>query len=171
MEDVLDLYTEPYDPKRPVVCFDETSTELLADTRPPLLAQPGRSARQDYEYRREGGSAHTLAGFVLNMDGESELHALFSSALGRDLILDSAQPKFRSRFDEYWGDAPRPGPGRSRHGHARVQPVLRCRGEGGRAIRGAHRGQPISAWSLLPPGFAPKLLAVPIIPIPPRPGH
>ena len=49
MEDVLDLYAEPYDPQRPVVCFDETSTQLLADTRPPLPAQ-----RQDYEYRREG---------------------------------------------------------------------------------------------------------------------
>ena len=54
MEDVLDLYAEPYDPQRPVVCFDETSTQLLADTRPPLLAQPRRPARQDYEYRREG---------------------------------------------------------------------------------------------------------------------
>ena len=49
MEDVLDLYAEPYDPERPVVCFDETSTQLLANTRPPLRAQPGRPARQDYE--------------------------------------------------------------------------------------------------------------------------
>ena len=54
LEDVLDLYAEPYDPQRPVVCFDETSTQLLADTRPPLPAQPGRPTRQDYEYRREG---------------------------------------------------------------------------------------------------------------------
>ncbi len=54
MEEVLDLYAEPYDPKRPVVCFDETSTQLLAETRPPLPAQPGRPLRQDYEYRREG---------------------------------------------------------------------------------------------------------------------
>ena len=54
MEDVLDLYAEPYDPNRPVVCFDETSTQLLADTRPPLPAQPGRPRRQDYEYRRGG---------------------------------------------------------------------------------------------------------------------
>ena len=45
---------EPYDPQRPVVCFDETSTQLLADTRPPLPAQPGLPQRQDYEYRREG---------------------------------------------------------------------------------------------------------------------
>ncbi len=42
MEDVLDLYAEPYDPQRPVVCFDETSTQLLSDVRPPLPAQPGR---------------------------------------------------------------------------------------------------------------------------------
>ena len=54
MEDVLDLYAEPYDPKRTVVCFDETSTQLLAETRPSLPAEPGRPLRQDYEYRREG---------------------------------------------------------------------------------------------------------------------
>ena len=54
MEDVLDLYAEPYDPDRPVVCFDETSTQLLADVRAPLPAQPGRPRRQDYEYRRAG---------------------------------------------------------------------------------------------------------------------
>ena len=54
MEDVLDLYAEPYDPSRPVVCFDETSTQLLADVREPLPAQPGRPRRQDHEYRRSG---------------------------------------------------------------------------------------------------------------------
>ena len=54
MEDVLDLYGEPYDADRPVVCFDETSTQLLADVREPLPAQPGRLRRQDYEYRRAG---------------------------------------------------------------------------------------------------------------------
>ena len=54
MEDVLDLYAEPYDPERPVVCFDETSTQLLADTRPPIPVQPGQPRRQDYEYRRAG---------------------------------------------------------------------------------------------------------------------
>ena len=54
MEHVLDLYAEPHDPQWPVVCFDETSTQLLAETRPPMPAQPGRPRRQDYEYRREG---------------------------------------------------------------------------------------------------------------------
>ena len=55
MEDVLDLgYAQPYDPRRPVVCFDETSTQLLARHPSPAPVQPGRPARQDYEYRREG---------------------------------------------------------------------------------------------------------------------
>ena len=44
MEDVLDLYAEPYDPRRPVVCFDETSTQLLAETREPLPTPAGISA-------------------------------------------------------------------------------------------------------------------------------
>ena len=55
------MYAEPYDPQRPVVCFDETSTQLLADTRPPLPAQPERPRRQDYEYRRAGARNLFLA--------------------------------------------------------------------------------------------------------------
>jgi len=54
MEDVLDLYAEPYDPAKPVVCFDESSTQLLSDARPPIPVEPGKPRRQDYEYRREG---------------------------------------------------------------------------------------------------------------------
>ena len=54
MEDVLDLYAEPYNPERPVVCFDETSTQMLAHARPPIPAAPGHPRREDYEYRREG---------------------------------------------------------------------------------------------------------------------
>ena len=54
MEDVLDLYSEPYDPQRPVVCFDETSTQLLADARDPLPVEPGQPRREDYEYVRGG---------------------------------------------------------------------------------------------------------------------
>ena len=62
MEDVLDLYAEPYDPQRPVVCFDETSTQLLADARPPIPAAPGQPRREDYEYRRQGTCNLFLAG-------------------------------------------------------------------------------------------------------------
>jgi hypothetical protein len=54
MEDVLELYAEPYDPKRPVVGFDEASKELHDQVRPPLPARPGDVARRDYEYTREG---------------------------------------------------------------------------------------------------------------------
>jgi DDE superfamily endonuclease len=54
MEDVLDLYAEPYDPKRPKVNFDETSKQLIGETRQPLPPRPGHSARYDYEYQRNG---------------------------------------------------------------------------------------------------------------------
>jgi hypothetical protein len=54
MEDVLDLYAEPYDPTRPKVCFDETPKQLIAETRVPLPARPGQPERYDYEYRRNG---------------------------------------------------------------------------------------------------------------------
>jgi hypothetical protein len=54
MEDVLDLYAEPDDPARPRVCFDETSKQLIAETRLPLPMLPGRPERVDYEYERRG---------------------------------------------------------------------------------------------------------------------
>ncbi len=54
MEDVLEVYTRPYDPRRPQVCLDETSRQLLAEMRQPLLVAPGQPARHDPEYVREG---------------------------------------------------------------------------------------------------------------------
>lgn len=54
MEDVLDLYTQPADPTRPLVCLDETSKQLIGETRTPLPAQPGQPERYDYEYVRNG---------------------------------------------------------------------------------------------------------------------
>jgi hypothetical protein len=54
MEDVLDLYEEPYDPKRPLVCFDESPKQLIAEVREPLPAEPGSPARYDTEYERKG---------------------------------------------------------------------------------------------------------------------
>jgi transposase len=54
MEDVLDLYAEPADPKRPVVCFDETPTQLIGEVRQPIPAKPGQPERYDYEYKRNG---------------------------------------------------------------------------------------------------------------------
>ena len=63
MEDVLDVYERPYDPERPVVCLDETSKQLVAESRQPLPpvpardGKPGRPARADYEYERRGVAA------------------------------------------------------------------------------------------------------------------
>ena len=54
MEDVLAVYTRPHDPSRPLVCLDETSKQLVAETRTPVTGQPGRPARFDYEYKRNG---------------------------------------------------------------------------------------------------------------------
>lgn len=54
MEDVLDVYCRPYDPRRPQVCLDETSRQLLAEVRDPLPLRPGDPVRQDGEYKRMG---------------------------------------------------------------------------------------------------------------------
>jgi hypothetical protein len=54
MEDVLDLYQEAFDPKKPVITFDERPVQLISETRQPLPAQPGQRERYDYEYKREG---------------------------------------------------------------------------------------------------------------------
>ena len=54
MEDVLDLYQEPYNSLRPIVCMDESSKQLVAELRIPIPARPGHPRRVDYEYERKG---------------------------------------------------------------------------------------------------------------------
>ena len=54
MEDVLDLYEEPYDSKRPLVCFDEMPYQMVAEKRVPIPARSGSPQRYDYEYERRG---------------------------------------------------------------------------------------------------------------------
>ncbi len=54
MEDVLDVYARPYDPRRPQVCFDEGGKQLIGDVRPPLPVRPGTPRREDYDYERQG---------------------------------------------------------------------------------------------------------------------
>jgi hypothetical protein len=54
MEDVLSVYTRPYDPRRPQVCFDELPKQLRGDVRPSLPPSPGHPRREDYEYGRHG---------------------------------------------------------------------------------------------------------------------
>lgn len=54
MEDILDLYAAPYDPNRPLVCFDEKMIQLIKEKRHPLPAKSGKPERYDYEYQRNG---------------------------------------------------------------------------------------------------------------------
>lgn len=54
MEDVLDLYAQPYDASRPVICMDESPEQLVQDRQEPLPCKPGEVAKQDYEYERHG---------------------------------------------------------------------------------------------------------------------
>jgi len=54
MEDLLDLYAEPHDPKRPVVCFDESPIQLIGEVRVPITPKPGKRYRYDSEYKRNG---------------------------------------------------------------------------------------------------------------------
>jgi len=68
MEDILDLYAEPYDPIFPVICFDERPYQLIREVRQPIEGHPGRLIRFDYEYKREGTCNlfiffHPLAGW------------------------------------------------------------------------------------------------------------
>ena len=57
MEDVLEVYARPIDPKRPLVCLDECSKQLVRETRTPLPAKPGQTERFDFEYERNGVAA------------------------------------------------------------------------------------------------------------------
>jgi hypothetical protein len=54
MEDVLEVYQRPRDPERPLVCLDETSKQLVIETRQPIPARPGKPTRHDHEYERNG---------------------------------------------------------------------------------------------------------------------
>ena len=61
MEDILDLYEQPYDRRRPVICFDERPCQLLGDVLMPIPMKPGRAKRHDYEYERKGTCCILLA--------------------------------------------------------------------------------------------------------------
>jgi hypothetical protein len=99
MEDVLDLYAEPYTTDRPVVCFDELPFQLLADKRASVPAAPGRAARVDYEYRRQG---------------TANLFVCFEPLAGWRRVDVTAQrtnkdfaEQMRALADEYYPTAPR----------------------------------------------------------------
>lgn len=99
MEDLLDLYAAPPDPRQPVVCFDELPYGLKDSPRPSLPAAPGLVAREDYEYTREGSCA---------------LLALFCPAAGWRHITVRAQrtkrevaEQLRLLVEEWWPEAER----------------------------------------------------------------
>lgn len=76
MEDVLDLYEQPYDPTRPVICYDEWRRALIGESRTSLPTVPGRRKRVDYEYQR---------------NGVAYLHMLFEPLAGKRHIQVTAQ--------------------------------------------------------------------------------
>jgi hypothetical protein len=96
MEDILDLYAEPDDPLRPVVCLDECPYQLLDDVIAPVPPRPGRSARYDYEYRRMGlGSL-----FVLFCPARGWRHVIVSEHHGKQDFADVLQWLIDEQFPE-----------------------------------------------------------------------
>ena len=82
MEDVLAVYTRPYDPARPVVCLDELNKQLVAEIQTPLPVEPGQPARFDYEYERCG----TANLFMINEPLMGQRHVTVTSS-GRPWTL------------------------------------------------------------------------------------
>jgi len=79
IEDVLEVYHRPYNPKRPVICFDEGGKELHSIPRGTLPMCPGQAMRQDYEWERHG-----MANLITNLD-EPPLRLLFGSDAARNV--------------------------------------------------------------------------------------
>ena len=99
MEDVLEVYHRPHDPEYPVVCLDETSKQLIAETRVPIAAKPGRPARHDYEYERNG----TANLFMLFAPLEGWRHV---EVTDRHTAMDYAR-LLRQLSDEYFPNSGR----------------------------------------------------------------
>lgn len=97
MEDVLDLYAEPVDPKRPVVGVDECSYQLVAEVHQPLPCRPGQPERYDYEYRR-GGTCNLFM-FVAPQQGWRHV-----AVTERRTRVDFAH-QLRALVDEHFPDA------------------------------------------------------------------
>ena len=97
MENVLEVYTRPHDPARPLVCLDETSKQLVAETREPLPMQPGQPARFDYEYERNG----TANAFMLFAPLEGWRHVKITE---RRTSIDYAQV-LKELSDVHFGKA------------------------------------------------------------------
>ena len=97
MEDVLELYEQEYDAKRPLVCFDEMPVQLVGETRVPQPAAPGRAARYDYEYRRNG-----TANLFLHFEPKAGWRHV--EVTDRRTKLDFAQ-QMKALVDEHYPEA------------------------------------------------------------------
>ena len=97
MEDVLDLYAEPPDARRPLVCFDERPCQLISETRQAVAAKPGQPERHDYEYKRQG----TCNLFLFFAPGEGWRHV---KATERRAAQDFAQC-MQELVDEHFAEA------------------------------------------------------------------
>jgi hypothetical protein len=98
MEDVLALYERPYDPREPVICWDEKPVSLHADIRPPRPARPGHLAKRDNEYRR-CGTANIFA--IVEPQAGRHLNRVTPTRSGREFALAiealvEADPKART---------------------------------------------------------------------------
>ena len=121
MEEVLALYARPYNPQEPVICLDEKSKQLLAQTRRALPLQPGAAAKEDYEYRRAGTrnifvavepkggrrraevtARRTKADFVRFV--QQLVEGVYSCAQKIHLVLDNLNTHFRGSFVEVMGE-------------------------------------------------------------------
>ena len=99
MEDILDLYAEPDEPTRPVICLDECPYQLLGDVIAPVPPRPGRASRHDYEYKRGG----TESLFVVFCPARGWRHVIVSDHHGKQ---DFAQV-IRQLIDEQFPDVDR----------------------------------------------------------------
>ena len=121
MYGLLEIYARPYNAQEPVVCLDEKSKQLLQQTRPPITLQPGRCAKQDYEYKRAGTrnlfvavepkgkrrfvevtARRTKSDFVAFV--KNLLEKVYATALTVHLVLDNLNTHFRQTFVDVLGE-------------------------------------------------------------------
>jgi hypothetical protein len=122
MYGLLGIYARPYDAREPVICLDEKSKQLLRQTRSPLPLQPGRCAKEDYEYKRGGTrnifvavepkGGHRLVQVTLRRTKSDFVsfvqylvQTVYATAVTVHLVLDNLNTHFRQTFVDVLGEA------------------------------------------------------------------